>query len=514
MKILSISAMLERNFMWTWPTGDALVEFGSEDDASRAMSYDRQMIGDRYVELRRSSRPSLEDDRGDGIIGVVTATGGVTVVTVTVVTVNVNVGGVGVEVGAKRGNVHLDQRGGKRKQEFGPDGTALIAQSANPQLTLKARRVYVGNLPQLDPPISEPALKEFFDQAMHQVQDQGAYFKAEFAQAGLTQSPGCCVCDVWISSEKHFAFIEVRTVQEATSAMTLDGITFYGTPLRVNRPHDYVPPAPDAMIMTMAQAGLMGSGGGIAANLSALMQQTKKARRIHVGNLLVGSMTSASLKQFISQSMQQLSLVVKPGDPCIDSFLSGDGNFGFVEMRTVAEANNAMALSGIECNGRPIRVGRPADYVPLNAELIAQCQGTGILGTPGDAGVTEAVGAGMLNGPDESKATEVVVIRNMMSDDDLANDDECKDIAEDTISKCEEEYGKVVRFVIVRPGREGAPADLIGNVLVQFETKESAIKAANDLNHVKFDERVVETDYMDPARVEEVQKLYPEQSLQ
>lgn len=31
---------------------------------------------------------------------------------------------------------------------------------------------------------------------------------------------------------------------------------------------------------------------------------------------------------------------------------------------------------------------------------------------------------------------------------------------------------------------------------MQFETKESAIKAANDLNHVKFDERVVETDFM------------------
>ena len=76
----------------------------------------------------------------------------------------------------------------------------------------------------------------------------------------------------------------------------------------------------------------------------------------------------------------------------------------------------------------------------------------------------------MLNGPDESKATEVVVIRNMMSDDDLANDDECKDIAEgqcvpvplsdlrlcclpDTISKCEEEYGKVNlhRHIFTRP---------------------------------------------------------------
>eukprot|EP00961_Rhodomonas_salina_P195963 2645228-Rhodomonas_salina.1 len=77
-------------------------------------------------------------------------------------------------------------------------------------------------------------------------------------QAGLTQSTGCCVSDVWISSEKHFAFVEVRTVTEANNAMSLDGITFYGTPLRVNRPHDYVPGADGA-----AMGGIAGLPPGM-----------------------------------------------------------------------------------------------------------------------------------------------------------------------------------------------------------------------------------------------------------
>ena len=107
---------------------------------------------------------------------------------------------------------------------------AIEPTANNPQLTFKARRIYVGNLP-ADPPIDDKQLREFFDQAMR--------------QAGLldpSNSDGCCVSDVWISAEKQFAFVEVRTVTDANNAMQLDGITLYGQALRVNRPSDYVPP--------------------------------------------------------------------------------------------------------------------------------------------------------------------------------------------------------------------------------------------------------------------------------
>ncbi len=364
--------------------------------------------------------------------------------------------------------------------------------SANPQLTFKARRIYVGNLPQTTPPITDVQLREFFDQAMH--------------AANLTSGPGCCVSDVWISSEKHFAFVEVRTVQEANNAMTLDGVTFYGAPLRVNRPHDYVPPGADLLQNSLGQApinipGLVPGMPNMTTvnNIGTLMQLTKKCRRVHVGNLPVGvGLTPASLKQFISQLMQQLALVVKPGDPVIDSFLSTDCKFGFVEMRTIAEANNALAMSGVEYFGRPIRVGRPADYQPPTPELIKQCEGTGILGAPGDQGVTGAIPIpAMLNdGPDMTQATPVMVIKNMMSEAELNDDQECAEIAEDTVDKCETDFGKVVTIIIARPGREGIhDVNLFGRCFVQFEDVEAAKKAASGLWHVKFDDRVVETGF-------------------
>ena len=38
------------------PNGEALAEFGNEEDCERALSFDRQMLGNRYVEIRRAGR--------------------------------------------------------------------------------------------------------------------------------------------------------------------------------------------------------------------------------------------------------------------------------------------------------------------------------------------------------------------------------------------------------------------------------------------------------------------------
>lgn len=79
--------------------------------------------------------------------------------------------------------------------------SAIEPTANNPQLTFKARRIYVGNLP-TTPPIDDKQLREFFDQAMRQAK-----------LLDPSNSDGCCVSDVWISAEKQFAFVEVRTVQ-------------------------------------------------------------------------------------------------------------------------------------------------------------------------------------------------------------------------------------------------------------------------------------------------------------
>ncbi|KAA8531856.1 hypothetical protein F0562_006427 [Nyssa sinensis] len=52
------------------------------------------------------------------------------------------------------------------------------------------------------------------------------------AIGGNTAGPGDSVVNVYINHEKKFAFLEMRSVEEASNAMALDGIILEGAPSR------------------------------------------------------------------------------------------------------------------------------------------------------------------------------------------------------------------------------------------------------------------------------------------
>ena len=60
----------------------------------------------------------------------------------------------------------------------------------------------------------------------------------------------------------------------------------------------------------------------------------------------------------------------------------------------------------------------------------------------------------------------------------VISDVQCKEIAEDTIQKCNEDFGKVTALIIVRPGKDGVEGDQVGKVFVEFEDVEVCKKAA------------------------------------
>ena len=88
--------------------------------------------------------------------------------------------------------------------------------------TRQARRLYIGGVPF---GATEEAMMEFFNQQMH--------------MAGLATGPGNPVLAVQINLDKNFAFLEIRSVDEATAALAFDGINFMGQSLKIRRPSDY-----------------------------------------------------------------------------------------------------------------------------------------------------------------------------------------------------------------------------------------------------------------------------------
>lgn len=115
---------------------------------------------------------------------------------------------------------------------FGPALYGIAGNSINPAIpapssnsTRQARRLYIGSIPL---GITSETMV--------------AFFNAELQTRGLCQSVGEPVVCAQVNSERHFAFIELRSVEETTATLSLDGINCLGSTLRIRRPRDYFPP--------------------------------------------------------------------------------------------------------------------------------------------------------------------------------------------------------------------------------------------------------------------------------
>ena len=95
---------------------------------------------------------------------------------------------------------------------------------AGSQLTRQARRLYIGSIPY---GVTEDGMMDFFNKQMR--------------ISGLAQGPGDPILAVQINLDKNFAFLEFRSIDEATVALAFDGINYMNQALKIRRPSDYKP---------------------------------------------------------------------------------------------------------------------------------------------------------------------------------------------------------------------------------------------------------------------------------
>merc|ERR1711881_772985 len=98
----------------------------------------------------------------------------------------------------------------------------------------------------------------------------------------------------------------------------------------------------------------------------------------------------------------------------------------------------------------------------------------------------------------ESKATTVVCLMNMVTQEELRDDEEYEDIVDDIHDECGK-YGRVVSVEIPRP-TPGVEVTGLGKVFVEFAAVGDSIKAMNGLAGRKFAQRVVMTSYYDEEK--------------
>jgi len=344
----------------------------------------------------------------------------------------------------------------------------LLGMVANPTGDKTSRELFVGNTP---PGTSELVLMEFLNAAMLEVK--------------LNTAPGNPIVSCRMSTK--FAFIELRSAEEANNCLSINGIPFMGFYLKVGRPSKYQGP------ITPAKTWQQLTG---QQSESLIVDPSSKAcRDLYVGGTSP-EMTETALQEFLGTALAQVGLTTSEGNPILQVRMSG--TFAFVELRTVEEASNMMNLNGIPFMGQFLKIKRPSKFpgpeIPhLNWEdILAKYMAGELKAKPGSiVGPAPAPTAAPPAYSSLGEPSKVMTLSNMVTQEDLQDDETFEEILEDTKEECGK-YGTIESLVIPRP-KDGPHG--IGLVFVQFSTPAEAKKAIEGLRGRTFAGNKVEAKF-------------------
>eukprot|EP00743_Colponemidia_sp_Colp-15_P001123 GILK01001235.1.p1 GENE.GILK01001235.1~~GILK01001235.1.p1 ORF type:complete len:505 (-),score=112.88 GILK01001235.1:169-1653(-) len=354
---------------------------------------------------------------------------------------------------------------------MGPPGGVPVPmdQQQTLQHTRHARRVYLGNIPV---GVNEGQIKDYWNVTM--------------TAAGAASVPNDCVISVYINHEKRFAFVEMRTVEETNLAMELDGVNFAGHSLKVRRPNDYNPVLAAQLVANNKKNPLNVNALGIVST-----QVEDGPNKMFVGGL-PHDLTEDQVKELL-QSFGQLKSfhLVKERDKDTSK------GYAFCEyMESAATDAACIGLNGLQIGNRTLTVRRAQTNAANSAEQLqqliqqAQVQASALdslpYGLPFDLSAVAP------------QATRVLCLLNMVSEDELQDDQEFADIMEDTKEECTK-FGQVLSITIPRPGQFDTNV-AVGKIFVEYNDTDSATRASNALSGRKFGGRVVECSYYSEDR--------------
>lgn len=107
--------------------------------------------------------------------------------------------------------------------------------------------------------------------------------------AKAINKPGNPIISVQINADKSYAFLEMRSYDEATAGMVFDGIMLHGHALKVRRPKDYAPMA----ITESAPKPVLPVGAIVATNVQ------DSVHKIFIGGL-PGHLTEEQVKELLN----------------------------------------------------------------------------------------------------------------------------------------------------------------------------------------------------------------------
>lgn len=298
------------------------------------------------------------------------------------------------------------------------------------QQTRHARRLYVGGIGD----VNETEITEFFndviDRALGERQEGGA------------------VVSVYINRERHFAFVELRTIELTTACMNLDGVSFRGQPLKIRRPNDYNPATVPTDLGPIPQLNLAALGI-VSTTVS------DGPGKVFIGGLPY-HLNEEQVKELLQAfgPLRSFHLVKE-----LNSNLSK--GYGFCEYMDLAVTDAAcLGLNGMTLGDKTLTVRRAMSQE--NAKAVASAAGTvnsglemGLDPSLAAMQVMSLAGLGIPSAP-AGTPSRVIVLLNMVTPEELEDEEEYSDIVDDIKTECER-FGQVPSLLLPRP-RDGIPS--------------------------------------------------------
>ncbi|GBE62311.1 U2 small nuclear ribonucleo auxiliary factor [Babesia ovata] len=374
--------------------------------------------------------------------------------------------------GPRRKNFRYDSppKGAPRMKRYdapaalstGAFGQGVGSIAVDPLATKPYREIYIGNIP---PNADVNNLLEFLNEALTAVNG--------------TSIPGNACQKGWISADSHYAFVEMRTMEEASNCIQLSGINYLNYSIRINRPKTYnadvltQAPSPtiptlDPSLLALGIEGLKCASEQIAA--AADMLATERAKTM-TDRLCVENVTDEPALKSDIEAMGKLKFyqyVTEENKQPLCLF-----EYENIELQKIA-------LEGLKERG--IEVVMAVDALERGA-------------------LSEEFIRSQISQCDIMKAqipTRVLLLANLVSKEELEDDEEYYDIIDDVRCECEE-YGRVVRVELPRVPKgytldeiRSMDFSAVGCAFVLFADVDGASKARKVLDGRKFGHRIVE----------------------
>lgn len=322
------------------------------------------------------------------------------------------------------------------------DVTLPVSLPQGAQLTRQARRLYIGNMPF---GITEQLMIDFFN--------------AKMRESKLAKMGGDPVRACQINLEKNFAFLEFRSVEETTQAMAFDGIVLQGQALKIQRPKDYQP------IPGVADAQQLHIPGVVSSSVP------DSDNKIFIGGL-PQYLSDDQVKELLSSFGELRAL------NCVKDSASGIPK-GYAFCQYVDPDMTAVAIAGM--NGMQVADKK---LVVQRARAVGSKTMTASMAIPG------------LDLNSEVQPTNVLCLMNMVSAEELEDDEDYDEIFDDIREECSK-YGQIHSLHIPRPSTD-EPVPGVGKVFVEYSNPMESKGASEALAGRKFASRIVIAAYYDP----------------